>query len=150
MDIGRTVNKYLVSDFFPNIVIHNILSICDRMASWETWDPRRVLGLHYLVDSRVVLIQCATLGLFMRWHRRWAYAGAGPTKQWVWAQRPRYSQCPPFSSTGELCSSSRGKILCFRTQSMENCRLLMRICSNASMKCDVPMVHSLRLLRLHL
>ena len=33
---------------------------------------------------------------------------------------------------------------------MENCRLLMRICSNVSMKCDVPMVHSMRPLRLHL
>ena len=30
---------------------------------------------------------------------------------------------------------------------MENCRLLMRICSNASMARDVPMVHSMRLLK---
>ena len=33
---------------------------------------------------------------------------------------------------------------------MENCRLLMRICSNASMTCDVPMVYLMRLLRSHL
>ena len=33
---------------------------------------------------------------------------------------------------------------------MENCRLLMCICSNASMTCDVPMAHSIRLLRFHL
>ena len=32
---------------------------------------------------------------------------------------------------------------------MENCRLLMRICSNASVACDVPMVHSMRLLKFH-
>ena len=33
---------------------------------------------------------------------------------------------------------------------MENYRLLMRICSNESMTCDVPMVYSMRLLRFHL
>ena len=33
---------------------------------------------------------------------------------------------------------------------MDNCRLLMRICSNASVTCDVPMVHSICLLRFHL
>ena len=33
---------------------------------------------------------------------------------------------------------------------MENCRLLMRIYSNASVACDVPMVHLMRLLRFHL
>ena len=33
---------------------------------------------------------------------------------------------------------------------MKNCRLLMRICSNASVTCDVPMVHSMRLLWFHL
>ena len=33
---------------------------------------------------------------------------------------------------------------------MENCRLLMHICSNALVTCDVPMVHSIRLLRFHL
>ena len=32
----------------------------------------------------------------------------------------------------------------------ENCRLLMHICSNASVTCDVPMVHSMRLLTFHL
>ena len=33
---------------------------------------------------------------------------------------------------------------------MENCRLLMRICSNAAMTCDVLMVYLTRLLRFHL
>ena len=33
---------------------------------------------------------------------------------------------------------------------MENCRLLMRICFNASVTCDAPMVHSIRLMRFHL
>ena len=56
MDIGRSMDKYPTGDFFPNIVIHNTLSICDRMASWETRDPKRVLGLKPLVGSRVVLI----------------------------------------------------------------------------------------------
>ena len=32
---------------------------------------------------------------------------------------------------------------------MENCKLLMRMCSNALVTCDVPMVHSIRLLRFH-
>ena len=41
MDIGRPVDKYPVGDFFPNIVIHNSLSICGKMAGWETRDPRR-------------------------------------------------------------------------------------------------------------
>ena len=33
---------------------------------------------------------------------------------------------------------------------MENCRLLMCICSNMSMTRDVSMVYSMRLLRFHL
>ena len=33
---------------------------------------------------------------------------------------------------------------------MENCRLLMHICSNVPMTCDVPMVNLMRLLRFHL
>ena len=32
---------------------------------------------------------------------------------------------------------------------MENCRLSMHICSNASVACDVPMVHSMCLLKFH-
>ena len=32
--------------------------------------------------------------------------------------------------------------MCFGTLSMENCRLLMRICSNASVARDIPMMHS--------
>ena len=50
----------------------------------------------------------------------------------------------PFFFTGGLCPYSREKILCFKTLSMENCRLLMRICSNAR---DIPMMHSMRLLK---
>ena len=49
-----------------------------------------------------------------------------------------------FFSTGGLCPSSRGKILYFKTLSMENCRLLMRICSNASVARNIPMLHSMR------
>ena len=48
-----------------------------------------------------------------------------------------------------LCLSNRGKILFFRALSKENCRLLMRICSNASMALDVLMTHSMRLLKFH-
>ena len=66
MDIGRYVDKYPVHDFLPNIVIHNILSICGRMAGWGTRDPKRVLGLYRLVGSRVVSIWWAGLGHFMR------------------------------------------------------------------------------------
>ena len=50
-----------------------------------TRDPRRVLGMHCLVGSRVILIQWAALGRFMRWAKQWAYAGARPIEQWVWA-----------------------------------------------------------------
>ena len=32
---------------------------------------------------------------------------------------------------------------------MENWRLLMRICSNASVACDIPMMHLMRLLKFH-
>ena len=45
-----------MSDFLPNRVIHNTISICDMMAGWGTRDPIRVLGLYCLVGSRVVLI----------------------------------------------------------------------------------------------
>ena len=55
---------------------------------------------------------------------------------------------PFFFSTKGLCPSSRGKILCFRTLSMENCSLLMRICSNVFVACDIPMMHSMHLLKL--
>ena len=54
----------------------------------------------------------------------------------------------PLFSTGGLCPSSHGEILCFETLSMENCRLLMRICSNASMAHDISMMHSIDLLKL--
>ena len=54
--MGKSVDKYLARDIFPNIVIHNTLSICGRVADWGTRDPRRILRLHRLVGSRVVLI----------------------------------------------------------------------------------------------
>ena len=50
------MDKYPVSDFLPDIVIHNTISICGRMAGWGTRDPKRVLGFYCLVGSRVVLI----------------------------------------------------------------------------------------------
>ena len=56
---------------------------------------------------------------------------------------------PIFFLIGGLCPPSRGKILCFRALSMENCKLLMRICSNASTMHDVLMMHSMRFLRFH-
>ena len=71
------MDKYPVSNFFPNIVIHNTLSICGRMVGWGTRDPKSVLGLHLLVGSRVVLTQWAALGCFMRWARRGACGGVG-------------------------------------------------------------------------
>ena len=40
-----------------------------------TRDPTRVLGLLCLAGSRVVLIQWATLGRFMRRGKQWACAG---------------------------------------------------------------------------
>ena len=54
--MGRFVDKYLVGDFFPNIVIHNTLSMWDRVADWGTRDPEWVLRLHHLMGSLVVLI----------------------------------------------------------------------------------------------
>ena len=72
------MEKYLASDFLPNIVIHNTLSICGRMAGWGTWDLRRGLKLSCLVSSRMVLIWQADLGLCMMRARRWACVGAGP------------------------------------------------------------------------
>ena len=53
----------------------------------------------------------------------------------------------PYIYGGEPPKSM--KILCFRTLSMENNRLLMRICFNAFVARDVPMVHSMRLLKFH-
>ena len=50
------MDKYPASDFPPNIVIHNTLSICDKMTGWGTRDPAWVLGLYHLVGSRVVLV----------------------------------------------------------------------------------------------
>ena len=64
------MDKYPARDFLPNIVIHNTLSICGRIAGWGTQDPRRVLGLYHLVDSRVVLIWWVVFGLFMRQAKR--------------------------------------------------------------------------------
>ena len=61
LEIRKFGDKYLLCIFS-----HNKFSICRRMASWGTRDPRRILGLNRLVDSRVVLILCAVLGHFMR------------------------------------------------------------------------------------
>ena len=72
------MDKYPVYDFLPNIVIHKTLSICGRMASWDTQDPSWVLGFYHLVGSRLVLIWWAVLGCFMRWSKRWAWVDAGP------------------------------------------------------------------------
>ena len=49
------MEKYPTSDFLPNIVIHNTLSICGRTAGWGTRDLRRVLLFYQLVGPRVVL-----------------------------------------------------------------------------------------------
>ena len=60
------MDKYLVFNFLPNIVIDNTLSIFGGMADWGTRDPRRVLGFYCLVGSHLVLIWRAVLGCFMR------------------------------------------------------------------------------------
>ena len=52
-----------------------------RWPAGGTGDPRRVLGLHCLVSSRVVLIQWTALGRFMRWARQLACAGTEPIEQ---------------------------------------------------------------------
>ena len=51
------MDKYPARDFFPNIIIHNTLSIYGRMAASIWW---------------------VVLGRFMRWARWWAHADAGP------------------------------------------------------------------------
>ena len=61
MDTGRSVDKHPMRDFLPYIVIHNTLSICSRIAGWETRDPRRGLKLSHLVSSHMVLIRQADL-----------------------------------------------------------------------------------------
>ena len=79
----------------------------------------------------------------------------GSHKHWVYrvlslGLKAKVPTMPPlFFSVGGLCLSSRGKLLCFKTLSMENCRLLIRICSNTPMARDVPMVHSMHLLKFH-
>ena len=79
------MDKYPTRDFLHNIVIHNTLSICGKMAVWGTRDPRRVPGLYRLIGSRVVLIWWAGLGSFMRQARLWACTDVEPINQWVWA-----------------------------------------------------------------
>ena len=51
------MDKHPARDFLPNIVIHNTLSICGRMADWGTQ---------------------ACLGRCMMWARWRACLGAGP------------------------------------------------------------------------
>ena len=72
------MDKYHARDFLPNIVIHNTLSICGRMADWGTWDTRQVLGLYRLIGSHMVSIWWAGLGCFMRRARRWVHADTRP------------------------------------------------------------------------
>ena len=74
------MDKYTACDFLPNIVIHNTLSICGRMADSETQDPKWVLGLYRLVGSCVVSIWWADLGRFIRRARWWVHADDGPIK----------------------------------------------------------------------
>ena len=50
------MDKYHVSDFLPNIVIHNTISICGRMVGWGSRDPKWVLGFYHLVGYRVIII----------------------------------------------------------------------------------------------
>ena len=70
------MDKYPASDFLPNIAIHNTLSICGRMASWRTRDPRWVLRLSSgwfscgfnIVDRLGLLYETSqVLGLRGRW-----------------------------------------------------------------------------------
>ena len=78
MDIRRSVDKHPVCDFLPNIVIHNILSICNRMAGRGTWDPRRGLKLSYLVSSSIIQIRRAGLSCCMMRAKRRACTDIGP------------------------------------------------------------------------
>ena len=67
------------------------------MARWPaggTRDSTRVLGLPCLVGSRVVLIQWAALGRFMRRGRQWACAGAGLLNSWFGPKKPWYPHKP--------------------------------------------------------
>ena len=68
------MDKYLVC------IIHNELFICGRMAGWGTRDPKRSLKLPCLVSSLMILIRQAGLGRCVIQVRRWASAGAGPTR----------------------------------------------------------------------
>ena len=70
MDTRRSVDKHLVRDFLPNIVIHSTLSICGRMAGRWTQDPRRGLKLSRLVSSHMILLWQAGLGHCMMQARR--------------------------------------------------------------------------------
>ena len=63
------MDKHHARDFLPNIVIHNTVSICDRMAGWGTRDPIRGLKLSRLVSSHMVLIRQVGLGRCMMWAR---------------------------------------------------------------------------------
>ena len=73
-----------INIYFAYFPITNF-SYAVRWPAGGSRDPRRVLRLHRLVGSRVVLIHWVALGRFMRQGRQWACAGAGPIEQWVWA-----------------------------------------------------------------
>ena len=79
----RSMDKHLPRDFLPNIVIHNILSICSRIAGRGTRDPKRGLKFSRLISSRMVLIRWAGLGRCMMRSRQWACTGAELIEWWV-------------------------------------------------------------------
>ena len=72
------MDKYLLCVFS-----HNKFPICGEMAGWGVSGLQTGSELHHLVGSRVVLIQWAALGPFMRRGMQWACAGVGPIEQWV-------------------------------------------------------------------
>ena len=61
-------------DFLPNIIIHNTLSICDKMADRGPRDLIQGLKLYRLVSSCMILIRRASLGHCII--RTQAYVGA--------------------------------------------------------------------------
>ena len=65
MDTRRSMDKHPARDFLPNIIIYNTLFICNKTASWGTWDPIRGLKLSRLISSHMVLIRRASLGRCM-------------------------------------------------------------------------------------
>ena len=72
------MDKYLVSDFLLNIVIHNTLFICGRMAGWGTRDPKgsRILLFGWFSCGSDIVGRHGPLheaGHAMSLRGRWAY-----------------------------------------------------------------------------